>query len=207
MDRTGVIQSCLIICDPMDYSLPGSSVHDIFQARILEWVAIYFSIRCYAYYQKGRGGGKEDKKKEKGRRGEKEKEEKPLKNISFGCHRNHRAIFTWYLQQVYQTLSHYPKAKVRRLITDGKAKECSNYRTIALISHASQVMLKILQARFQRYMIRELPDVQAGFRKARAPRDQIANVHWIMEKARKFQKNIYFCFIDYTKAFNLCGSQ
>ena len=68
-------------------------------------------------------------------------------------------------------------------------------------------MLKILQARFQRYMIRELPDVQAGFRKARAPRDQIANVHWIMEKARKFQKNIYFCFIDYTKAFNLCGSQ
>ena len=63
-------------------------------------------------------------------------------------------------------------------------------------------MLKILQARFQRYMIRELPDVQAGFRKARAPRDQIANVHWIMEKARKFQKNIYFCFIDYTKAFD-----
>ena len=94
MDRTGVIQSCLIICDPMDYSLPGSSVHDIFQARILEWVAIYFSIRCYAYYQKGRGRGKEDKKKEKGRRGEKEKEEKPLKNISFGCHCNHRAIFT-----------------------------------------------------------------------------------------------------------------
>ena len=82
----------------------------------------------------------------------------------------------------------------------GNAKECSNYRTIALISHASKVMLKILQARLQHYMNRELPDVQAGFRKGRATRDQIANIHWIMEKAREFQKNIYFCFIDYAKA-------
>ena len=84
----------------------------------------------------------------------------------------------------------------------GSAKECSNYRTIALISHASKVMLKILQARLQQYLNRELPDVQAGFRKGRGTRDQIANICWIMEKAREFQKNIYFCFIDYAKDFD-----
>ena len=84
----------------------------------------------------------------------------------------------------------------------GNAKECSNYRTIALISHASKVMLRILQARLQQYMNHELPDVQAGFRKGRGMRDQIANIRWIMEKAREFQKNIYFCFIDYAKAFD-----
>ena len=82
----------------------------------------------------------------------------------------------------------------------GNAKECSNYHTIALISHASKVMLKILQASFQQYMNRELPDIQAGFRKGKGTRDQTANIHWIMEKAREFQKNIYFCFIDYAKA-------
>ena len=98
--------------DPMDCSLPGSSVHGIFQAGVLEWGAIAFS------------------------------------------------------------------------------KECSNYRTIALISHATKVMLKILQARLQQYMNRELPDVQGGFRKGRRTRDQIANIRWIMEKAREFQKNI-----------------
>ena len=76
---------------------------------------------------------------------------------------------------------------------------------IALISHASKVMLKIFQARLQQYVNRELPDVQAGFWKGRGTRDQIANIHWIMEKAREFQKNIYFCFIDYAKAFD-CGS-
>ena len=81
-------------------------------------------------------------------------------------------------------------------------KECSNYRTIALISHASKVMLKILHARLQQYVNRELPDVQAGFRKGRGTRDQITNIRWIIEKAREFQKNIYFCFIDYVKAFN-----
>ena len=85
----------------------------------------------------------------------------------------------------------------------GNAKECSNYRTIALISHASKVMLKTLQARLQQYMIRELPDVQAGFRKGKGTRDQIANILWIMEKAREFQKNIYFCFIDYAKALTV----
>ena len=80
--------------------------------------------------------------------------------------------------------------------------KCSNYRTIALISHASKVILKILQARVQQYVNHELPDVQAGFRKGRGTRDQIANIRWIMVKAREFQKNIYFCFIDYAKAFD-----
>ena len=80
------------------------------------------------------------------------------------------------------------------------AEECSNYRTIALISHTSKVMLKILQARLQQYC--ELPDVQASFRKGRKTRDEIANIHWIIEKGREFQKKIYFCFIDYTKAFD-----
>ena len=76
-----------------------------------------------------------------------------------------------------------------------------NYHTIAVISHVSKVMLKILQARLQQYMNHELPDVQAGFRKGRGTRDQITNIRWIIEKAREFQKNIYFCFIDYAKAF------
>ena len=84
----------------------------------------------------------------------------------------------------------------------GNAKECSNYHTIALISHASRVMLKILQARLQQYVNHELPNVKAGFRKGRGTRDQIANSCWIMEKASELQKNIYFCFIDYAKAFD-----
>ena len=84
----------------------------------------------------------------------------------------------------------------------GNAKECSNYHTIALISHTSKVMVKILQARLQQYVNHELPDVQAGFRKGRGIRDQIANIRWMMEKAREFQENIYFCFIDYAKAFD-----
>ena len=77
-----------------------------------------------------------------------------------------------------------------------------SYRTIALISRASKVMLKILQARLQQYVNRELPGIQAGFRKGRGTRDQIANIRWITEKAKTFQKNIYFCFIDYAKAFD-----
>ena len=84
----------------------------------------------------------------------------------------------------------------------GIAKEGSNYHTTAFISHASKVMLKILQARLQQYVNRELADVQAGFRKGRGTRDQIANICWIMEKAKEFQKNIYFCFLDYAKAFD-----
>ena len=84
----------------------------------------------------------------------------------------------------------------------GNAKECSDYHTVALISHASKVMLKILQARLQQYMNHELPDVQADFRKSKGTRDQVANIRWIIEKAREFQKNIYFCFIDSAKAFD-----
>ena len=90
----------------------------------------------------------------------------------------------------------------------GNAKECSKYHTIALISHASKIILKILQARLQQYVNCEFPDVQVGFRKGRGTRDQIANIRWITEKAREFQRNIYFClFIYNAKAFRPCGSQ
>ena len=85
---------------------------------------------------------------------------------------------------------------------DSSPKERSNYHTIALISHAGKVMLKILQASFQQYMNQEVPDVQAEFRKGRGTRDQIANIRWTIEKAREFEKTIYFCFIDYAKAFD-----
>ena len=84
----------------------------------------------------------------------------------------------------------------------GNAKECSNYRMIVLLSHTNKAKLRILQARLQQYMNRELQDVQAGFRRDRGTRDQIANICWIIEKAREFQKNIYFCFIDYAKIFD-----
>ena len=84
----------------------------------------------------------------------------------------------------------------------GNAKECSNYHTIALISHTSEVMHKILQVRLQQYMNRKLPEVQVGVRKGRETRDQIASIYWIIKKAREFQSNIYFCFIDYAKAFH-----
>ena len=85
---------------------------------------------------------------------------------------------------------------------EGQHQRSSNYCTTALISQASKVMLKILQARLQQYVNWELPDVPAGFRKGRGTRDQVANIHWIIDKAREFQKNIYFCFIDYAKAFD-----
>ena len=108
-------------------------------------------------------------------------------------------------QQIWKT-QQWPqdwKRSVFILIPDkGNAKECSNYHTIALISHASKIILKSLQARLQQYVNCELPDVQAGFRKGRGTRDKIANICCIMEKAREFQKNIYFCFIDYAKAFD-----
>ena len=108
------------------------------------------------------------------------------------------------MQPIWKT-QHWPQDWKRSFIPipkEGNAKECSNYRTVALISHASKVMLKILQVRVQRYANCELPDVQAGFRKGRGTRDQIANIRWIIEKAREFQKTIYFCFIDYAKAFD-----
>ena len=102
-------------------------------------------------------------------------------------------------QQIWKT-QEWPEDSKRSVFIStpkkGNAKECSNYCTIALVSHISKVMLKILQARLQQYVNRELPDVQVGFRKERGTRDQIANIRWIIEKAREFQKNIYFCFID-----------
>ena len=85
----------------------------------------------------------------------------------------------------------------------GNAKECSNYHTTALVSHASKLMLKILQVRLQQYVNHAIPDVQAGFRKGRGTRDQIANIHWIMEKAREFQKNIYFCLLTMPKPLTM----
>ena len=111
-------------------------------------------------------------------------------------------------QQIWET-QQWPQDWKKSLFTPipkkGNAKKYSNYCTIALISHAGEVVLKILQASLQQYMNCELPGVQAGLRKGRGVRDQIANIHWIIKKARQFQKNIYFCLIDYTKAF--CGSQ
>ena len=108
-------------------------------------------------------------------------------------------------QQIWKTQK-WPQDRKKSVFISipkkGNAKECSNYCTIACISHASKVLLKILQARLQQYVNRELPDVQAGFRKGRGTRDQIANTQWIMEKAREFQKNIYFCFTDYAKTFD-----
>ena len=108
-------------------------------------------------------------------------------------------------QQMWKT-QQWPQDRKRSIFIPipkkGNAKECSNYHIIALISHVSKVTLKILQAKLQQYMNHELPDVHAGFRKGRGIRDQIANIHLIIEKVRKFQKNIYFCFIDYAKAFD-----
>ena len=108
-------------------------------------------------------------------------------------------------QQIWKTqqwLQDWKRSVFIPIPKKGNTKECSNYHTIVLISHASKVMLKILQDRLQQYVNCELPDVQAGFRKGRGTRDQIANICWIMEKAREFWKNIYFCFIDYAKVFD-----
>ena len=108
-------------------------------------------------------------------------------------------------QQIWKT-QQWPQGWKKSLFIPipkkGNAKESSNYCTIVPISHASKIMLKILQARLQQHMNQEFPDVQAGFRKGRGTSDQITNIHWIVEKAREFQKNIYLCFIDYAKAFD-----
>ena len=108
-------------------------------------------------------------------------------------------------QQIWKT-QQWPQDWKRSVLIPipkkGNAKECSNYCTIVLISHTSRVMLKIPQARFQQYMNHELPDVQNGFRKGRGTRDQIANICWIIKNTREFQKNMYFCLVNYTKAFD-----
>ena len=103
-------------------------------------------------------------------------------------------------QQIWKLTTGLEKVRFHSNPKEDNAKQCSNYCTNALISHASKVILKILQASLQQYMNQELPDVQAGFRKGRGTRDQIANILWIMEKAREFQRNIYFGFINYAKA-------
>ena len=108
-------------------------------------------------------------------------------------------------QQIWKT-QQWPQDWKRSVLIPipkkGNAKECSDYHTIAVISHASKVMLNILHARLQQYVNRELPDVQAGFRKGRGIRDQISNICWVIEKARDLQKSTYFCLIDYTRAFD-----
>ena len=108
-------------------------------------------------------------------------------------------------QQIWKTQQwsqDWKKSVFIQIPKKGTAEECSNYRTITLISHASKVMLRILQIRLQQYVDSELPDVQAGFTKDRGTRDQVANICWIIKKTREFQKNIYFCFIDYAKVFD-----
>ena len=108
-------------------------------------------------------------------------------------------------QQIWKTQQwpqHWKMSVFIPIPKKGNAKECSNYSTVALISHATKVMLKLLQASLQQYMNHELPDDQVGFRKGRGTRDQIANICLIIKKARKFQKSIYFCFIQYVKAFD-----
>ena len=112
------------------------------------------------------------------------------------------ALICWQIWKTQQWPQDWKRSVFIPIPKKGHAKECSNYHTIALISHSSKVMLKILQARLQQYLNWELPDVQPGFRKGRGIRDHIANICWIIEKAREFQKNIYFCFIDYAKAFD-----
>ena len=136
----------------MDCSLPGSSVHEIFQARILKWISILFS-RGFSW---------------------------PRDRTPVFCIAG-RSLTLWGTRE---------------------APKCSNYCTTVLISHASKIMLKILQVRLQQYMNWDISDVQARFQRARRTRDQIANICWIMGKAKEFQKNIYFCFIDYAKAFD-----
>ena len=111
-------------------------------------------------------------------------------------------------QQIWETQQwprHWKRSVFIPIPKKGNAKECSNYCTIALISNSSRAILKLLQARLRQYMNEEVSDVQAEFRKGRGSRDQIANICWIIGKARQFQKNIYFCFIDYAKAFHCVG--
>ena len=110
--------------------------------------------------------------------------------------RSKRGLISWLQSPSAEIFLFIPVPK------KGTAKECSNYHTTALISHTSKEMLKILQARLQKYLNCELPDIQVGFRKGQGTKDQIANIHWIIEKAREFQKNIYFCFIDNAKTID-----
>ena len=110
--------------------------------------------------------------------------------------------FLWLWVSVQQWPRDWKRSAFFPIPKKGNGRECSDYRTIALISHTSKVMLQILQARLQEYVNHEISDVQAGFRKGRGTSDRIANIRWIIEKAREFQKKVYFCFTDHTKAFD-----
>ena len=197
-----VVQSCLTLSDPMDCSLPGSSIHGIFQARILEWGA----IACGQESLKRNGVAIIVNKRSKMQYLDATSKMTGIPDELFQILKDDAMkVLQSICQQIWK-IQQWPqdwKRSVFILIPKkDNAKECSNYRTIAFISHTSKVMLKILQARLQQYVNCELPDVQAGFRKGRRTRDQIANIQWIIEKAREFQKNIFFCFIDYPKAFD-----
>ena len=196
----------------MDCSPPGSSVHEIFQTRILEWVAISFSrgssqprdqtqVFCTAdrfftnWATREALGSITTTKTSGGDRILVELfqilKDDAVKELHSIC------------QQIWKAQQWPPDWKRSVFIPipkKGNAKECSNYHTIVLLLHASKVMLKHKQSlKLQQYVNQEISDVQAGFRKGRGTRDQIVDIHWIIKKAREFQKNIYFCFTDYVK--------
>ena len=185
----------------MDCKPPGSSVHGISQASILEWVGVSFSressqprywnwvscllhCRPILYWLSYHGIPAESSKSLK---------DNAVKVLHSIC------------QQIWKTQP-WPQDWKRSVFIPipkkGNAKECLNYCTILLTSHASKVMLKILQTRLHQYVNQEFPVVLAGLRKGRGTRDQIASIHWIIEKVKEFQKSIYLCFIDYIKAFD-----
>ena len=180
------LQSCLTLCNAIDGSPPGSPIPGFLQVRTLEWVAIAFSIGSITMNKSSEDDGIPAE----------------LFQILKDDAVKSAALNMPATLEIQQCPKDWKRSVFIPIPKKGNAKECSNYHTVALILHASKVMLKILQVRLQQYMHHELPDVQAGFRKARGTRDQIANIRWIIEKAREFQKNIYFCFIDYAKAFD-----
>ena len=196
----------------MDCSPPGSSVHEIFQTRILEWVAIFFSrgssqprdqtqVFCTAgrfftnWATREALGSITTNKTSGGDRILVELfqilKDDAVKELHSIC------------QQIWKAQQWPPDWKRSVFIPipkKGNVKECSNYHTIVLLLHASKVILKHKQSlKLQQYVNQEISDVQAGFRKGRGTRDQIVNIHWLIKKAREFQKNIYFCFTDYVK--------
>ena len=231
ISESEVAQSFPTLCNPMDCSPPGSSTHGIFQARVLEWVTIAFSYQKQILKRGVKNAGelyKKDLNDPDNCDGviihlEPDILEREVKWALGSITMNKAsggdgipaelfqilkddAVKVLYsvCQQIWKT-QQWPQDWKRSVFIPipkkGNAKECSNYHTILLISHPSKGILKILQARLQQYMNHELPDVQSGFRKGRGTRDQIANILWIIKKAREFQKNIYFYFIDYAKVF------
>ena len=196
-----VAQSCPTLSDPMDRSPPDSSIHGILQARVLEW------DYCDCVVNHPEPDILECKVKWVLRLTE--------VNKARGCDEIPAELFKSLKedaikvlhslrQQIWKT-QQWPQDWKRSILIsiskNGSTKKCANHWIIALTSYASKVILKILYARLQHYVNEELPDVQAWFRKRRGNRDQVANIHWIIEKMNEFQKNIYLCFIDYIKSF------